>query len=212
MTTSILSATEKLYSAEGQKLINDLPVPGYLAHAEKRLREENERLLHYLDQSSKWQLVHTVEKQLLALHLSSILSKGLDCLLEENRTEDLQLMYNLLGRVKSGQQELCNKMAEYVKKRGKVIVINPEKDKTMVQELLDFKEKLDNILKCCFSNNEKFITSLKVDFSLQNMNRIIDYFPSGRFREFHKSETKQAGRNDCQVCRFKVASWQQRSK
>ena len=27
-----LSATEKLYSAEGQKLINDLPVPGYLGH------------------------------------------------------------------------------------------------------------------------------------------------------------------------------------
>ena len=161
-----LSATEKLYSAEGQKLINDLPVPGYLGHAEKRLKEENERLLHYLDQSSKWQLVHTVEKQLLALHLSTILSKGLDCLLEENRTEDLQLMYSLLGRVKTGQQELCNKMAEYVKKRGKVIVINPEKDKTMVQELLDFKEKLDNILKACFSNNDKFITSLKVDYQI----------------------------------------------
>ena len=29
--------------------------------------------------------------------------------------------------------EICAKMAEYVRKRGKVIVINPEKDKTMVQ-------------------------------------------------------------------------------
>ena len=28
-----LAATEKLYAAEGQKLINDLAVPGYLAHA-----------------------------------------------------------------------------------------------------------------------------------------------------------------------------------
>ena len=54
---------------------------------EKRLREENERLLHYLDQSSKWQLVHTVEKQLLAQHLNSILAKGLDLLLEENRLD-----------------------------------------------------------------------------------------------------------------------------
>ena len=159
-----LAATEKLYSAEGQKLINDLPVPGYLAHSEKRLREENERLLHYLDQSSKWQLIHTVEKQLLAQHLSSILTKGLDMLLEENRIEDLQLMYSLLGRVKNGHVELCSKMAEYVKKRGKVIMINPEKDKTMVQELLDFKEKLDNILKSCFRNNEKFVTSLKDAF------------------------------------------------
>ena len=32
-------------------------------------------------------------------------------------------------------------ICEYVKKRGSVIVINPEKDKTMVQELLEFKEK-----------------------------------------------------------------------
>jgi len=159
-----LAATEKLYSAEGQKLINDLPVPGYLAHAEKRLKEENERLLHYLDQSSKWQLIHSVEKQLLAQHLASILNKGLDFLLEENRIEDLQLMYSLLGRVKNGQVELCSKMAEYVKKRGKVIVINPEKDKTMVQELLDFKEKLDNILKSCFRSNDKFVTSLKDAF------------------------------------------------
>ena len=153
-----LAATEKLYSAEGQKLINDLPVPGYLAHAEKRLKEENERLLHYLDQSSKWQLIHSVEKQLLAQHLASILNKGLDFLLEENRIEDLQLMYSLLGRVKNGQVELCSKMAEYVKKR--VIKINPEKDKTMVQELLDvnWKEEIGQYLKSYLRSNDKFVT------------------------------------------------------
>ena len=159
-----LLATEKLYSAEGQRLIQDLPVPGYLAHTEKRMKEEQERLLHYLDSSSKWQLIHCVEKQLLAHHLNSILSKGLDMLLEEDRTEDLQLMYNLLGRVKDGQTELCSKMAEYVKKRGKVIVLNPEKDKTMVQELLDFKAKLDRIVTKCFLNNDKFAVALKDSF------------------------------------------------
>jgi len=159
-----LSATEKLYSAEGQRLIQDLPVPGYMAHTEKRMKEEQERLLHYLDSSSKWQLIHCVEKQLLAHHLNSILTKGLDMLLEEDRTEDLQLMYNLLGRVKDGQNELCSKMAEYVKKRGKVIVINPEKDKTMVQELLDFKAKLDRIVTNCFMNNDKFAVALKDSF------------------------------------------------
>jgi hypothetical protein len=35
--------------------------------------------------------------------------------------------------VKEGKKEICAKMSEYVRKRGKVIVINPEKDKTMVQ-------------------------------------------------------------------------------
>ena len=107
-----LVATEKLYAAEGQvslpstqshfvcdsvgieliyslllsqELINERDVPAYLSHVERRLREENERLLHYLDTSSKWQLIHTVEKQLISEHLASILNKGLDSLLEENR-------------------------------------------------------------------------------------------------------------------------------
>ncbi|XP_023338669.1 cullin-4B [Eurytemora carolleeae] len=159
-----MSATESLYAAEGKQLVNELDVPIYLHHAEKRLREENERLLHYLDSSSKWQLIHCVEKQLLSEHLNTILTKGLDILLEENRLEDLSLMYTLLCRVSTGKADLCSKMAEYVKKRGKIIVINPEKDKTMVQELLDFKEKLDLIVEKCFRKNDKFVTSLKDSF------------------------------------------------
>ena len=58
-----LAATEKLYAAEGQRLVNERDVPEYLVHVEKRLKEENDRLVHYLDQASKWQLIYTVEKQ-----------------------------------------------------------------------------------------------------------------------------------------------------
>ena len=58
-----MAATEKMYAAEGQRLVNERDVPEYLVHVEKRIKEENERLVHYLDQSSKWQLIYTVEKQ-----------------------------------------------------------------------------------------------------------------------------------------------------
>lgn len=34
----------------------------------------------------------------------------------------------------------------------------------MVQELLDFKEKMDNIVHKCFQSNEKFSNSLKEAF------------------------------------------------
>lgn len=47
-------ATERLYAAEGQRLMNEHDVPEYLAHVDKRLQEENERLLHYLDASTKY--------------------------------------------------------------------------------------------------------------------------------------------------------------
>lgn len=43
-------------------------------------------------------------------------------------------------------------------------MIDPEKDKNMVQDLLDFKDKMDKIVRNCFERNEKFINSLKEAF------------------------------------------------
>jgi hypothetical protein len=43
-------------------------------------------------------------------------------------------------------------------------VIDPEKDKSMVQDLLDFKDKMDNIVITCFCRNEKFVNSVKEAF------------------------------------------------
>lgn len=48
-----LMATKQLYQAEGQKKMQELEVPEYLQHVDKRLAEENERLLHYLDPLTK---------------------------------------------------------------------------------------------------------------------------------------------------------------
>lgn len=60
LSSRFLIATEALYAAEGKCLIQDLEVPEYLHHVDKRLNEEKERLLHYLDTSTKWSLIHTV--------------------------------------------------------------------------------------------------------------------------------------------------------
>ena len=42
-------------------------------------------------------------------------------------------------------------------------MINPEKDNSMIQDLLDFKEKLD-VISECWGQNEKFLHSLKDSF------------------------------------------------
>ena len=160
-----LKATEELYAAEGQRLMEEMEVPTYLLHIDKRLKEENERLMHYLDHSTRWPLIHCVEKQLISEHLRNILVKGLDQLLDESRVEtDLPLMFNLLSRVKEGKPELCSYFNQYIKKKGKVIVTNPEKDKTMVQELLDFKDHMDVVVNNCFLKEDKFYNSLKEAF------------------------------------------------
>ena len=63
-------------------------------------------------------------------------------------------------------------------------MLNPEKEKTTVQGLLDFKAKLDRIVVTkCFLNNDKFAVALK-----------------DSFERLHQHTAEQAGRDDCQVC------------
>lgn len=65
--------------------------------------------------STRHQLVVTVERQLLTEHLTGILQKGLDQLVEENRVSDLTLLYSLFNRVKNGTIELCGTFNAYIK-------------------------------------------------------------------------------------------------
>ncbi|KAM7417364.1 hypothetical protein PAMA_017155 [Pampus argenteus] len=159
-----LEETNRLYAAEGQRLMQEREVPEYLHHVNKRLEEEADRVITYLDQSTQKPLIATVEKQLLGEHLTSTLQKGLTHLLDENRIQDLSLLYQLFSRVRGGVQVLLQHWIEYIKAFGSTIVINPEKDKTMVQELLDFKDKVDHIIDVCFMKNEKFVNAMKEAF------------------------------------------------
>lgn len=196
-----LEATERLYSAEGQRLMQERDVPEYLAHVDKRLNEENERLLFYLDSSTKKPLVTTVEKQLLEQHLQQILQKGLDQLLNENRIADLTLMYQLFSRVKDGLKELVVHFSTFIKAAGRVVVVNPtndlEKDKDMVQHLLDFKDKLDNIIEVCFAQNPKFVNAMKESFENfinQRQNKpaeLIAKYVDSKLRAGNKEATEE---------------------
>ncbi|XP_018602040.1 cullin-4B-like [Scleropages formosus] len=159
-----LEETNRLYAAEGQRLMQEREVPEYLHHVNKRLEEEADRVITYLDQSTQKPLIATVEKQLLGEHLTATLQKGLNHLLDENRIQDLSLLYQLFSRVRGGVQALLQHWIEYIKAFGSTIVINPEKDKTMVQELLDFKDKVDHIIDVCFLKNEKFVNAMKEAF------------------------------------------------
>jgi len=80
--------------------------------------------------------------------------------MNERRHQDLARMYQLFARV-GGLDKLRIAFNVYIKKVGCSIVQDPEKDKTMVQDLLDFKSKLDFIMEESFQRNEIFQTSSK---------------------------------------------------
>ncbi|XP_068124186.1 cullin-4A isoform X2 [Hyperolius riggenbachi] len=159
-----LEETNCLYAAEGQRLMQEREIPEYLHHVNRRLEEESDRVMTYLDHGTHKPLVGCVEKQLLGEHLAAILQKGLKNILDENRVPDITLMYQLYSRVRGGQAILLQHWGEYIKNFGNSIVVNPEKDKDMVQELLDFKDKVDHIIEVCFQKNEKFVNVMKESF------------------------------------------------
>lgn len=159
-----LEETSRFYAAEGRKLMQKSEIPGCLYHIKKLLEEEVDRVKTYLRLNTQKLLIEIVEKELLDEHLSAIVQKGFSCLLDENRTEDLSLLYQLFSRVKCGVQVLLQHWIDYIKEFGSSIVTNPIKDKTMVQELLDFKDKIDFIIETSFLKNEKFIVAMKEAF------------------------------------------------
>uniref|UniRef100_A0A452HAZ6 Cullin family profile domain-containing protein n=1 Tax=Gopherus agassizii TaxID=38772 RepID=A0A452HAZ6_9SAUR len=158
-----LEETNRLYAAEGQRLMQEREVfyvlIFFLLFAATDETSYNSKHFFY-----RKPLIATVEKQLLGEHLTAILQKGLNHLLDENRIQDLSLLYQLFSRVRGGVQVLLQHWIEYIKAFGSTIVINPEKDKTMVQELLDFKDKVDHIIDVCFLKNEKFVNAMKEAF------------------------------------------------
>uniref|UniRef100_A0A8C2KLI3 Cullin-4A n=1 Tax=Cyprinus carpio TaxID=7962 RepID=A0A8C2KLI3_CYPCA len=140
-----LTETNRLYAAEGQRLMQERDVRSFLPN-------------------SHTDALHMLEKQLLGEHMNAILQKGLWMLLDENRVCELTLLYELLSKVKGGLMTLLQAWRDYIKSFGGEIVSSPEKDKELVQELLDFKDKMDHVTQRCFQRNDNFINAMKEAF------------------------------------------------
>ncbi|XP_042477831.1 cullin-4-like [Macadamia integrifolia] len=158
-----LECTSEFYASEGVKYMQQSDVPDYLKHVESRLHEEHERLMLYLDPSTRKPLVATAEKQLLERHTSAILDKGFTMLMDGNRIEDLRRIYTLFSRV-NALELLRQALGSYIRGTGQGIVIDEEKDKDLVPCLLEFKASLDTIWEESFSRNESFSNTIKDAF------------------------------------------------
>eukprot|EP01112_Ceratiomyxa_fruticulosa_P022104 TRINITY_DN8006_c0_g2_i1.p1 TRINITY_DN8006_c0_g2~~TRINITY_DN8006_c0_g2_i1.p1 ORF type:complete len:753 (-),score=129.64 TRINITY_DN8006_c0_g2_i1:148-2406(-) len=158
-----LESSSEFYGKEGERYIDETDVADYLKHVEKRLLEENERVMHYLDIGTKKALITVVERQLLENHVGNILKKGFQPLMNDNRTTDLSRMYVLLARV-NALDKLKIALKDYVRTVGTSIVSDTEKDPNMVQDLLEFKSKLDIVMEQSFNKNESFSNTLKESF------------------------------------------------
>ena len=158
-----LRATREYYATEASRHLQLMDVPTYLQHVRSRLTHEEARVTHYLHISSRKALLQTALETLLAAHVDAVVEKGFDGLMDLNRIDDLKNMYSLYALV-DALPRLRAAFGAYIKRVGTALVADVEKERTLVQELLAFKEKLDAILHQAFAANEQFGHSLKEAF------------------------------------------------
>jgi len=97
-----LETTSNFYRLESQEFISSNACPDYMKKVENRIKEEMERVAHYLDASTEPKLKEVVDKELIKNHMKTLVemeNSGLVVMLRDDKIEDLQRMYSLFGRV-----------------------------------------------------------------------------------------------------------------
>jgi cullin 4 len=82
---AFLEDTGRYFLAEGERRVETLDVVGFLRHVEGRLLEAQEAVVQYLEPGTRRPLVQTIEAQLLAPHVSAVIEKGFEPLMDANR-------------------------------------------------------------------------------------------------------------------------------
>jgi cullin 1 len=160
-----LEATKLFYQAESKEFVAENSIVEYMKKAEIRLDEEEERVNMYLHPDIIVPLKKTCNTALIADH-SLILRDEFQVLLDNDRYEDMQRMYNLLSRIPDGLEPLRAKFEAHVRKAGLAAVAKVAVDadklepKVYVDALLEIHTQYQGLVKQAFKDEPEFTRSL----------------------------------------------------
>lgn len=120
-----LDDTAEFYRRASARWAEEDSFPDFMRKADKHINDERERAEQYLNHQTKDRLQRVCEKQLLVDHQKRLLEKensGLVALLENNKTEDLKLLYKLYNRVQNGLVPVGLILKNHIKKEGMELV------------------------------------------------------------------------------------------
>lgn len=160
-------ATRKLRFVE----ITINTIVSYLDFVADKLKEEELRVIDYglaMTSTSK-KIEKIIEKELLESHLDLLINNTIELLfVDKSNLRHIKLAFQLFSRVPNATSRLCSCFNVFVKNSGKALLnlasSDPEKDKTLIKDLLDFKDLMDLIVRECLNSNERFSNTLKDAF------------------------------------------------
>lgn len=160
-----LDATKLFYQAESKQFVAENSIVEYMKKAEIRLAEEEERVKMYLHPDIIFLLRKACNTALIAEH-SAVLRDEFQTLLDNDRQDDMQRMYNLLSRIPEGLDPLRLKFEAHVRKAGLAAVAKVAADadkmepKVYVDALLDIHTQYQGLVRIAFKDEPEFTRSL----------------------------------------------------
>ncbi|XP_039123636.1 cullin-1-like [Dioscorea cayenensis subsp. rotundata] len=157
----------------------------FMVKAENCLKEEEERVLHYLQATPKEKLLGKVEQELLVAPLNQLYEdedSGLISLLRDDKVDDLARAYGLSSRVIDGLvpvsqafkqyvtsdgMELVNKAEEDVSKMGKEMSsssVLQDQQVALIGRFIELHDKYQSYVKGCFQSDHMFFKALSGAF------------------------------------------------
>jgi cullin 3 len=120
-----LDSSREYYTIEAETNLERLSAPEYLELVSRRLKEEADRIQHYLVRGTEPLLFSLLDHVLIAEHVQGIVNhpnNGLPSLLSDDRYTDLARMYHILGRVGDGRTIMTRALKAWLISQGHLAV------------------------------------------------------------------------------------------
>eukprot|EP00184_Porphyridium_aerugineum_P006505 CAMPEP_0184695378 /NCGR_PEP_ID=MMETSP0313-20130426/3022_1 /TAXON_ID=2792 /ORGANISM="Porphyridium aerugineum, Strain SAG 1380-2" /LENGTH=823 /DNA_ID=CAMNT_0027153815 /DNA_START=274 /DNA_END=2745 /DNA_ORIENTATION=- len=156
LESALLKSTSAFYATESQRWMSELSCSEYLQQVEKRLEEEKDRALRYLDLRTAPEIQERVETELIAKHMTSLvdMKTGLVWMLQNDFYTEIARLHRLFRNIRGGDTILQQCLKKEIIEQGSKKLSSEEitKDPALfISSVLDMKDKYDKII------NESFL-------------------------------------------------------
>eukprot|EP00164_Ancoracysta_twista_P002994 GFYU01003990.1.p1 GENE.GFYU01003990.1~~GFYU01003990.1.p1 ORF type:complete len:730 (-),score=273.89 GFYU01003990.1:441-2630(-) len=169
---TFLVETSSFYKAESQKWVEQDSFPDYMKKAEERIKNETERVKHYLHSTTEEKLLLVVDTELLVEHQAKLLEKeksGCVALLNDDKKDDISRMYRLFNRLTNGLQPIAAIVKQHITEAGLALVKEFQTQENVdqiayIERLLEMHDKYSDLVTVCFSGHAVFHKAMKEAF------------------------------------------------
>lgn len=115
-----LSASRDFYRREGEFLLRENNAGAYCRHTQRRITEERDRCRSTLSESTTPKIEGVVEDELIRNKLKDLIEmeSGVRHMIDDDRLDDLHLMYILDAKVDPQKKELISAIQQRIKETG----------------------------------------------------------------------------------------------